>query len=196
MADRTTTTRLTVTIRRSDGSLVGDEPVVLTSTGKGNKFTPASGTTDKNGIFSATMASSIPEAKVVAATFDGVSVTTQVEFQRCQGALFLPTTSVPLGGTVGISTGDFNGDGTLDLATADTGSSLARVVLGKADGTFSAPVPYAVGANPGDMATGDFNSDGKPDLVSANYTAGTVSVLLAKADGTGFASAVNYAIGS
>lgn len=89
---------------------------------------------------------------------------------------------------------DLNGDGKLDLAVADNfymPTGEISVLLGNGDGTFAAPVQYAVGADPTSVAIGDFNGDGIPDL-AANGGTGTVSVLLGKGDGT-FQNAVAYA---
>ena len=73
--------------------------------------------------------------------------------------------------------GDFNGDGKLDLATANQGSNVS-VILGNGDGTFQTPVIYDAGYNPSSVAVGDFNGDGKPDLAAANEGGGNVSILL------------------
>jgi hypothetical protein len=43
-----------------------------------------------------------------------------------------------------MTTGDFNGDGKLDLLTANAGSQTVSVFLGKSDGTFQAPASYAL----------------------------------------------------
>ncbi len=68
--------------------------------------------------------------------------------------------------------GDFNGDGQLDLAAANTGSSTVSVLFGNGDGSFAATMDYIPGGIP---ALGDFNLDEEADLVVAN---GTVAVLL------------------
>ena len=47
---------------------------------------------------------------------------------------------------------DFNGDGNLDLATANYYSSNVSVLLGKGDGTFEAAVNYKTAANPWTVA--------------------------------------------
>jgi len=77
-------------------------------------------------------------------------------------------------------TGDFTGDGFLDLATA-VGDSVS-VSLNKGDGTFKTPKTFFVATNITWLATGDFNNDGKLDLVvCANKF---VAVLLGNGDGT------------
>ena len=88
--------------------------------------------------------------------------------------------------------GDFNGDGTPDLAVADVYGGTVSVLLGKGNGTFQSAVNYASGGRPVSVAVGDVNGDGKPDLVAGNENVGTVSVLLGNGDGS-FQSAVNYA---
>jgi hypothetical protein len=52
-----------------------------------------------------------------------------------------------------VSTGDFNGDGVLDLVTADYGSDTTSVMLGLGNGTFAPRVSYSVGGNPHSVST-------------------------------------------
>ncbi len=78
--------------------------------------------------------------------------------------------------------GDFNGDGTLDLATtfeySREGNSVA-IYLGNGDGTFQNPVDYPT-QNSGSAAVAfDVNGDGNLDVVTNG-----ISVLLGKGDGT------------
>ncbi len=92
-----------------------------------------------------------------------------------------------------VVTGDFNGDGRLDLAVANQSSNTVSIVLGKGDGTFQAAQNSATGFGPRSVAVGDFNGDGKLDLVTAD--AYGMSVLLGNGDGS-FKPASNISIGS
>jgi hypothetical protein len=91
---------------------------------------------------------------------------------------------------------DFNGDGKLDLATAETDfpNGQIAVVLGNGKGGFDSPIisPLLSEAiNNGDMMlSGDFNGDGKPDLIVMNDYSTGFQVLLGNGDGS-FQAPVN-----
>jgi hypothetical protein len=79
-----------------------------------------------------------------------------------------------------VVTGDFNGDGHLDVA-ASTGTQIL-VLLGTGSGALGAPVSTTT-ASISPLQTADFNGDGFPDLlVMVSNT--EVEVLLGKGDGT------------
>ena len=65
-----------------------------------------------------------------------------------------------------MAVGDFNGDGTPDVAVANEGSNTVSVLLGNGDGTFQSgkDVPTGPGTYPRGVAIGDVNNDGFPDI--------------------------------
>ena len=73
---------------------------------------------------------------------------------------------------------DINGDGDLDLVTANTTQNDVAVLMGRGNGNFAAVQDYAVPNGPAYVAPIDFNRDGKPDLAVTQSTGGTVSVLI------------------
>src|SRR5687767_686889 len=63
-----------------------------------------------------------------------------------------------------IAVADFNGDGRLDLATADQAGSVS-ILFGNGDGTFEpALISDIEQVLPVSLAVGDFNGDGQQDL--------------------------------
>lgn len=90
---------------------------------------------------------------------------------------------------------DFNGDGKLNLAVANSTSNTVSVLLGNGDGTFQPRVGHAANSSPRSVLAGDFNGDGKLDLAVSNSGANNVSILLGDGDGT-FQPHVDYATGT
>ena len=90
--------------------------------------------------------------------------------------------------------GDWNLDGTLDVAVAD---NIERVLILSNDGmgTFQFPFPYRVGRNPFHITAGDVDGDGDGDLVATNRGSASVTVLKNAGDGT-FEERAEYGAGS
>jgi hypothetical protein len=78
-----------------------------------------------------------------------------------------------------IALGDFNHDGKIDVAAADT--SL-QIFLGNGDGTFGAPQNYLSDTGTIYVATADFNHDGNLDLAVADLNG--LHILMGNGDGT------------
>ena len=78
---------------------------------------------------------------------------------------------------------DVNGDGKLDILTANAAGTEVSVRLGDGNGGFSGSTQIGVGYLTASIATADVNGDGKIDMLVGNWGSGTVSVRLG--DGTG-----------
>jgi hypothetical protein len=119
----------------------------------------------------------------------------------------LPLTNLAFGGATfgagsgprSVATGDFNGDGKLDLVVPDPKSGDVSILLGIGNGAFRPTASYAVGQGAStqvfQVTVGDFNGDGKLDFVVSDYDDNYVSVFLGNGDGT-FQAAVNYNVGT
>jgi hypothetical protein len=104
-----------------------------------------------------------------------------------------------------VAVGDLRGNGIVDLVVASgIGFNAVGVLLGNGNGTFQAPVTYALdGISGGEVAIGDVNGDGIPDLAvtdsctklrDGSCTDAKVIVLLGNGDGT-FQPQIAYSTG-
>ena len=103
---------------------------------------------------------------IVAALF-WTSASPKVTGQMSPTFLFAPQASTGLA-PYEVELADMDGDGDLDFVTSnlvDQEFSTVSVSKNNGDGTFAAPVDYAVGPNPTDLRLADFNGDGRPDVV-------------------------------
>ncbi|HEV2395738.1 MAG TPA: FG-GAP-like repeat-containing protein [Candidatus Sulfotelmatobacter sp.] len=107
-----------------------------------------------------------------------------------------------------IATGDFNGDGVVDVAVTNSYDNTVSILLGQQNATFAPQVTYPTGQLPVAIVTGDFNADGNLDLAVTNgdctpqkgsqppqCSPSTVSILLGNGDGT-FQPQVTYSVGT
>ena len=84
-----------------------------------------------------------------------------------------------------LTAGDFDFDGHLDVAVANTGDNTVSILFGNGSGALTVSgSPIAVGRNPEAIRAGDFNGDGFSDLAVANYDDGTVTILVSNLFGS------------
>jgi hypothetical protein len=91
----------------------------------------------------------------------------------------------------GVATGDFSGNGILDLAVVHSVDHTLNVLMGNGDGTFRPPVVYPapnMGNGPVWVTVADLNGDGKLDIaVLGNRSSdleGFIDVFLGNGDGS------------
>ena len=93
---------------------------------------------------------------------------------------------------------DVNGDGKLDLISANYTDSTLTVLTNNGSGGFGSNATLNVGSGPNWVAAADVNGDGKPDLISANYgfngSGHTLTVLTNNGSG-GFGSNATLTVG-
>jgi hypothetical protein len=77
---------------------------------------------------------------------------------------------------------DVNGDGWVDLVTANYNSSSLTVLTNNGSGFFGFYANCVVGGGPVSVAAADINTDGKMDLISANI-AGSLTILTNNGNG-------------
>lgn len=93
--------------------------------------------------------------------------------------------TVPAAGTLtGIAAGDFNRNGSLDLAVTRSSSNQVQIFTNNGSGSFTAGATYAVGTNPSGIVAADFNHNGNLDLAVTNAGSNNVTLLPGNGNGT------------
>ena len=115
---------------------------------------------------------------------------------RPDGTFFVASSVAVSNLPTALATGDFNGDGKIDIAVSNYGAATVTILLNDGHGKFTAvPSTIPVDLTPTSIAVGDFNRDGKLDLAVANSvayctpapvgcTTNAVSIRLGRGDGT------------
>ena len=120
------------------------------------------------------------KADLVTANYDNTSHTISILLGSGDGSF--PThveyvTGPTPKGPYSATPGDFNGDGKLDLVTANGNGNTVSVFMGNGDGTFQTNVDYTLVGAAKAVSVSDFNQDGAPDLAVPNG-AHSLSILL------------------
>jgi hypothetical protein len=99
---------------------------------------------------------------------------------------FVPPVSYPAPGASAAASGDFDGDGRLDVVTANGtgGSHGVSILLTNSDGSLQAARNFVTNTDPTAVVAGDFNGDGHTDVAVADKATSTLSILLGNGDGT------------
>jgi hypothetical protein len=162
---------------------------VRLNNGAGIFTTPANGTVPTNGASNLVLGDVDGDGDLDLLTANYYTNSVSVRLNNGAGIFTAPAASeVPVGiGPVDLVVGDVDGDGDLDLLTANTNSpATVSVRLNNGAGVFTAPtngtVSMASSANALNSADalvlGDIDGDGDLDLLTANGLPGTVSIRL------------------
>ena len=95
------------------------------------------------------------------------------------------------------TSGDFNGDGWLDVAIGMSEESYVGILFGRGNGTFTPFTPYLTKniALHQSIMSGDFNNDGRLDIVVTETNLNKIAIILGHVNGT-FFNEITYSTGN
>ncbi|MGD0619505.1 MAG: FG-GAP-like repeat-containing protein [Bryobacteraceae bacterium] len=156
------------------------------------------GSTTNSGLGSQIMTGApLANGSLVVAWVDTNANTLDTAILSADGSSYVTSQTFPLGSNPQqVISGDFNGDGNIDLAVTNYGSDTGvggnvAIFFGKGDGTFTVGPTSNAGTAPVSLVAADFNGDNNLDLAVANQLSGGISVMLGNGNGT-FQAAVPY----
>jgi hypothetical protein len=91
-----------------------------------------------------------------------------------------------------VTTGDFTGDGRLDLEVVNGVRDSLSLLAGNGDGTFKPAINFGAGTGPASSVVLDVNGDHILDTVVVNNLGSTMTLLVGKGDGTFYDPPINY----
>ncbi len=169
---------------------------VLLGTGQGT-FTAAPAIANPQGALDVAAVDVDGDGKLDLAITSPSSTGVRIYFGKGDGTFTPgPSTTVPNTLMYQIVSGDFNGDGRVDLAlcAADlNGNGNVSILLGNGDGNFVVFGVLPTGGIPV-LSIGDFNRDGKQDIVAVDPNAGMLYFWPGNGNGS-FGTAVRSASG-
>jgi cysteine-rich repeat protein len=89
-----------------------------------------------------------------------------------------------VGQTIAVNTGDFNGDGLLDLVSSNFLDNSLNILINQGNGTISNGITIATSVHPRMVKTADFNNDGKIDIFVPFELGQSLGVFLGNGNGT------------
>jgi hypothetical protein len=170
---------------------------VLTNDGSGG-FVLASLLNVSGGAYSVIAADVNGDGKLdlICANYGNGGGSTLCVFTNNNNGGFVLASSPMVGsGPVSVVAADVNGDGKLDLISANVWSSTLSVLTNNGTGGFALAASLNVGTHPYSVTAADVNGDGKVDLISANRDANTLTVLTNNGSG-GFVLSSTLSVGS
>ena len=141
------------------------------------------------------------KSDVVTANFTGTTVSVLRNTSTSGVISYAAKVGLATGdGPISVAVGDLDGDGKLDLVTANYSTTTVSVLRNTSISgimSFAAKADFTVGAGPYSVAIGDIDGDGKPDLAIISATNNIVSVLrnTSTSGSISFASKVDFATG-
>lgn len=85
---------------------------------------------------------------------------------------------------VALAAGDFTGDGKLDVAAVNAGSTAVSILRGDGTGALTEIGAVSAGTGPSAVVAADLDGDRRVDLAVANRDLGNLSVLIGRGNGT------------
>jgi len=107
------------------------------------------------------------------------------------GPVLTPTTSIGVEASPSV-VADFNNDGKMDVATANSTSNTVSIALGSGDGRFSSVQNVGVGSRPHGIVALDVDGDGDLDIVVASEYGQALTLLVNNGQGV-FGDGIDFA---